>query len=181
MIYSLKQKLTSLILIFQILFSLVGSHLLYNIFENQIKKIIRIEIASGRLTKDYLQFRFDFEEFICLEWENEKEFFIGSNIYDVVESKICANYIEVICYLDWKESDLRLNYTSLLNQLPKSSNFYNSIFSIVQNIFLKFYFQKQTLCFDVKLPFNFSYHFIPKLLSFCNEFPTPPPELIYSP
>lgn len=177
MIHNFSNKITSIIIIIQILFSTTGSYLLFKIFEKQVKKEIKSKIIRGEFESEYLTYYFSYEEFLQLEWENNKEFFIGENIYDIISVKFSSNNIKVICYLDIKESNLRQNFAQFFNfHLNSDNNTKNLIFNYIEILSFKFIMKKLYFNFYLNEIFDFSnnkafplvYHFI--------EFPTPPPK-----
>lgn len=177
MIYNFLNKIVSTIIILQILFSTTGSYLLFKIFEKQVKKEIKLKIISGNFESEYLTYHFTYEEFLQLEWENNKEFFIGENIFDVINVKFSSNYIKVICYLDIKESNLRQNFAQFLNShLNSDNNTKNLIFNYIEVLSFKFILQKFDFNSILNKIFDYSNNKTFSLVYHFKDSPTPPPK-----
>ncbi len=171
-------KFISILLLANLLFSTIGSHVIFKYLEHNLKKEIKKTLLSGKYKKDYKITNFTYQEFLNLEWEHSKEFVLGNNIYDVVSIDLHLDYIQVIYYQDIKESNLRQNYSKLLNSyLTKNNESKNLLFNFIEILIAKYiinYFNYHLLL-DINL---IKYIYLNNILNYIYiEIPNPPPRI----
>lgn len=170
-------KFISILLLSNLIFSTIGSHLLYKIIEKKVKTEIKSKILSGEFTKQYKTKILTYNEFLNLNWENHKEFIINKNIYDVVNIEFNLDNIKITYFLDVKESKLRQNYfTFLSSYLNKNKESKNLLFNFIEIILAKYVLNK----FNFKLIFDYNTLKYIKINYILNsiylEIPNPPPQ-----
>jgi len=132
-------KLMTIILLGNMLFSIGANHIIYKWLGSSIKKEIKYNLMQGNFDKDIELISFDYDLFIQLKWENPNEFVIGEYIYDVLSVDFNIDKVNILCYLDKKESILRQDYFSYFKKFIKTgTNARTVVFAFVDFILAKY-------------------------------------------
>jgi hypothetical protein len=121
------RKLTSILLLTCLCFTLLGYHLIFNHQLSAVKSEMKAFLKSQKDYKDVVQLSLNEKESKQVYWENENEFRYNGEMYDVIEKKIKGNQIVIRCIPDKKE-------TALLNEYQKNNKSKSSNLTLLQLI-----------------------------------------------
>jgi hypothetical protein len=116
------KKGTSLVLIFSILYSLMGFYLVFNIEKDTIKEEIKEKLINSLPENELSLIKISSGEYSQITWTEEgREFRYNGNMFDVVKIKIRTDTTYYYCYIDQKENKLFSNLDELVKDQTDSS------------------------------------------------------------
>jgi len=146
-------RLMAFLLLGNLLFSSVGNHLLFKWMGSKIKSEIKSRLIFGEFYKKFELISFDYDEFMNLEWENPSEFINETGIYDVISIDFSIDKVNILCYLDIKETVFRSNYFNYFKKFTqKESNTKSLLFNFIDFIYSKYI--NKSIQFEIVFTFN---------------------------
>ena len=175
------KKLTSILVVFVIVFHLFGYFAVFKVMQRNIKKEIKTAIKQGVPDSELAYFRFPvnkkIQEKMGIRWLESNEFTYKGNMYDVVHKQYDGEFIIFKCVNDTQEKIL---FTGLNKQVKNTMN-NDPAKSKTLNLLQKFSFVYITQSKDnngiIRKEVLRSYYYKPKY--FYNlpiEVITPPPQ-----
>ncbi|MFL5810462.1 MAG: hypothetical protein ACJ749_13135 [Flavisolibacter sp.] len=112
------KKISAFILIICLFFTVMGYHFIFRMRINEAKKEMFSRLLAQN-SPELTVFSLSTEKINELEWENEKEFSLNGQMFDVIEMKSSNGLIILKCMPDHKE-------TALIDQYIKTNGGNNS-------------------------------------------------------
>jgi hypothetical protein len=106
-----------ILLVLAFLFEIGGTVFIFKTRQYVIKKEIKSKIKGGVPENELIVFTFNEMELAALKWKHEREFSLGSMMYDIVKRKTDENGNHVLyCVSDEQESTLFVQLNALLGK-----------------------------------------------------------------
>jgi hypothetical protein len=103
------KKISAFILMICLFFTVMGYHFIFRMRINEAKQEMKARLLAQN-SSELTQFELTPEKMSALEWEDEKEFVLDGQMYDVVEMKSDSGTISLKCIPDHKETALIEQY-----------------------------------------------------------------------
>jgi hypothetical protein len=103
------KKISAFILMTCLFFTVMGYHFIFRMRINEAKKEMTARLLAQN-SSELTQFQLTPEKMSALQWENEKEFALDGQMYDVVEIKSGSGIVSLKCIPDHKETALLEQY-----------------------------------------------------------------------
>ena len=103
------KKTVSILLLFCLLFNVVGYYIVFHICRAEIKDEMKKTLRQNIHNQDQEIFCFSLNDKAAiskLEWEDDQEFRLDGKMYDVIEKKIEDGKLIIRCISDEKETEL---------------------------------------------------------------------------
>jgi hypothetical protein len=94
-------------------FTVMGYHFIFRMRINEAKKEMTARLLAQN-SPELTQFELTPEKMRTIEWENEREFLLNGQMYDVIEMKSVNGIVSLKCIPDHKE-------TALIDQYIKTN------------------------------------------------------------
>lgn len=121
---------------------LSGTFLVFKIKKYGIKKEIKNKLFDLASKDELVTFEFNQDEINSLNWKEKNEFELNGNMYDVLRKETKNNLVKLVCFLDEKESNLRLKFYSIVQNTLAKDPIANSTLELVNTFFKSLYFSK---------------------------------------
>jgi uncharacterized membrane protein len=132
----LKKSISSILLLFILIFPAFLTYTWLQLRELEIKNEVKSKIIAGIDKKELVFFKISSNEISTkLNWKDSKEFVSDNKMYDIVYKKTANDSISMWCWSDNKETNLNKQLSSLLNSVLQK----DSISKEKQNKVFKFY------------------------------------------
>ena len=128
------KKITAVILLFCLFFTLLGHHLIFRLRLFDIKKEMKERLRDSP-TKDVVVLYFSEDEIHLLEWEDDYEFRFGNEMYDVIDQKKEGGRFILRCIPDTKETALLEAYQKIA-QKKRDSPVQASLIKLISSQFI---------------------------------------------
>ena len=109
------KKIVAFLLLTAFFLNIIGYHFLFQIQQHSLKVNMK-EYLSLKDIQSAIELNFSLSDksaFSKLEWEDEKEFRMNGELYDVIEKRKENGKLIIVCIKDKKETHLVSNYDKL--------------------------------------------------------------------
>jgi len=127
----LVRKLTSILVLTCLCFSLIGYHVFFHLQILKAKSEMFAFLKNQKHYKDVIEFSFKNTDAYQLDWENDSEFSYNNEMYDVIEKKTSGDELIIHCIADKHE-------TELVNEYQKNNKQSQSNESVIKLITASF-------------------------------------------
>ena len=113
------KKTVSILLLFCLLFNVVGYYIVFHIRRAEIKDEMKKTLRQNIHNQDQEIFCFSLNDKTAiskLEWEDDQEFRLDGKMYDVIEKKIENGKLIIRCISDEKETALVKKFEQINNE-----------------------------------------------------------------
>jgi hypothetical protein len=128
-------KSAAFLLLILLFFITAGYHFLFKIQIAEAKTEMKsrmLQISDDALVK----MEFDATQLSSLDWENDSEFTLNGEMYDVVENHTENGKTTILCLPDGKETALVAAYQQVQKNNPNEKNTSNIFFKLITAPFL---------------------------------------------
>jgi hypothetical protein len=117
------KKAGIILLIMIFLFQAMGAFLLFKLRQNEVKQEIKSRIKAGVPEAELTVFKFNDQQISQLRWEDEHEFILDGQMYDIVKTHYVEGGVIFHCLHDKQETALFKNLNKLVaNKLGSDQN-----------------------------------------------------------
>ena len=136
------KKIVAFILLTALFLNIIGYHFIFQIQQHKIKEDMDAYLNSSAGIQDAIQLKFslaDQSALSQLKWEDEKEFTLNEEMYDVIEKKNEGGDLVILCVKDKKESHLVDNYSKVSKEAQgdPSKNKSSILLKLIAGVFEK--------------------------------------------
>jgi hypothetical protein len=137
------KKILSLLLLSAIFLSTIGYHFIFQAQQHQLKEQMKEALRKNADPLKVVEIRIslsDKNSIAELKWEDESEFILKGEMYDVIEKKKEGNELIIRCVKDKKETHLVNEYTRINKEDqndPTSKNKSSILLKLIGSVFLK--------------------------------------------
>ncbi|MEZ5083522.1 MAG: hypothetical protein R2750_08740 [Bacteroidales bacterium] len=115
------RKITGILLLACLIAPFGGFYVFLQLKKKQVKKDIRLNLASFIGNNNLVVFSFSKEDIKTLEWKDNHEFEYEGQMYDIIESNIVGETIHYKCFHDTKETSLNKKIEQLIARITGSN------------------------------------------------------------
>lgn len=137
------KKIVSSILLLAFFLNIIGYHFIFQVQQHRIKKDVEAYLHRSAAIQNAMELRVSLADEAAiskLKWEDENEFTLNGELYDVIQKKNENGELVIRCIKDKNETHLVNNYTKISKETqsdPSSKDKSTVLLKLITGFFIK--------------------------------------------